>query len=366
MAERIQKHLTHAFNKDGVLVHIDSVPNGIACECFCPVCKQPLVAHQGPKEVHHFAHKSDVDCPGAIETTLHLLAKKRIQEAFYNQDTFKIELEYKYRCSQIKECKFVSNDNCVEYCRQPFNLKVLYDTCEQEVRYDTIRRRSDLKISSSEHPQRPPIYIEIFVTHESEAEKLHSGNRIIEVKIEKVEDIEYICSHGFSEMHIDEFGDEEHVPTPLTSFYGFNNQELKEKKLNKPINFYRYILYKSGKFHIDKYTRNCEELEKEKSNSLLELCLHTRKYDIADVAKWMGYEQLGIRNCRLCKNYVQKYYDTRYICCLYKSLEIDPNDSKFDTTRAIECKLFCLDQKDMDFRLKDFRTWKLCLVTEFK
>ena len=47
-----------------------------------------------------------------------------------------------------------------------FDLKTLYDSCEQEITYDNIRRRSDLKFFSKEFPKRKPIYIEsVSYTH---------------------------------------------------------------------------------------------------------------------------------------------------------------------------------------------------------
>ena len=71
-----QPYLTYALNKEGDLVHIDSVPNGNECECFCPHCKSELCAKNGGLEmVHHFAHVSGADCVGAIESALHKMAK---------------------------------------------------------------------------------------------------------------------------------------------------------------------------------------------------------------------------------------------------------------------------------------------------
>ena len=62
-------YLTYALNKDGDLVHIDSVPNGNDCACICPHCKSDLCAKNAgseSKKVHHFAHVSGVDCVGAV------------------------------------------------------------------------------------------------------------------------------------------------------------------------------------------------------------------------------------------------------------------------------------------------------------
>lgn len=76
-------YLTYALNKDGDLVHIDSVPNGNDCACFCPHCKSELCAKNGgsgTKMVHHFAHVSGADCVGAIESALHKMAKDVMKE----------------------------------------------------------------------------------------------------------------------------------------------------------------------------------------------------------------------------------------------------------------------------------------------
>lgn len=63
--------------KDNILVHIDNVENGLNCDCSCPNCGEPLVAHNnaGNRKAKHFQHHSLKDCVGAYETVIHLLAK---------------------------------------------------------------------------------------------------------------------------------------------------------------------------------------------------------------------------------------------------------------------------------------------------
>lgn len=74
-------YLTYAYDAKGLLVHIDKVSNGNKCRCTCPKCGESLVAkNSGRKRIHHFAHKSDRNCHGCIETVLHLLAKKIIKD----------------------------------------------------------------------------------------------------------------------------------------------------------------------------------------------------------------------------------------------------------------------------------------------
>ena len=62
--------------KDDIVVHISQVQRGLACGCVCVCCNKPLVARKGPVLVHHFAHSVGAECPKAIETALHLEAKR--------------------------------------------------------------------------------------------------------------------------------------------------------------------------------------------------------------------------------------------------------------------------------------------------
>ena len=174
--------LTYALNLIGNLVYIDEVDTGQLCNCYCPSCKEKLVAKNGGmKRVHHFAHASGVDCENAYETMLHQLAKLRVQEAFLSKEVFNVGFEYRSYCPHVKTCAFVRYGNCYISTHKRFNLKEFYDSCEQEIQYDSINRRSDLKIFSSKKPQLAPIYIEFFVTHASDVSKLHYGGKIIEV-----------------------------------------------------------------------------------------------------------------------------------------------------------------------------------------
>src|SRR5690349_11042424 len=61
---------------DDQLIHISRVLNGKACACLCPKCRDPLIARQGDRLLHHFAHESGYACSGAAETALHRIAKQ--------------------------------------------------------------------------------------------------------------------------------------------------------------------------------------------------------------------------------------------------------------------------------------------------
>lgn len=71
--------LLYALNEEGRMMHVNEVPNGISCRCYCPDCSAPLVAkNNGETIAPHFAHASGTVCSGAHESELHLLAKEII------------------------------------------------------------------------------------------------------------------------------------------------------------------------------------------------------------------------------------------------------------------------------------------------
>lgn len=48
-----------AEHKSGKMVHVDDVPQGLACDCFCPKCRERLLARHGDIRHHGFAHHSE-------------------------------------------------------------------------------------------------------------------------------------------------------------------------------------------------------------------------------------------------------------------------------------------------------------------
>lgn len=343
--------LTHALNSEGACVNVNNVPNGNRCGCICPACKEPLTAkNRGNKRIHHFAHQSGADCPHAYETMLHLLAKQKIQEKFLNSDEFWITLVYKSFCHKTKSCKYKRYSECCKQYMKRNNLKEYYDSCEQETSYDNIKRRSDLKIFSFIHPERRPIYIEICVTHASVEQKLHSGNRIIEIFIEDEKDIENIINNGFvEEMKNNSYPDEQESKV---NFYGFNTTDYKNSTMSNSINIVRALQYSIGKIFCQGDTCNCKEINKSSRKCLIELIFHTNSlYQVYNYAIYKLFQETGIKNCVLCKNYVDNYNGSGKICRYYKHLQI-PKDENHDTSRAKSCQCFEIDKQDMERVLK--------------
>lgn len=70
------------FNEFNHLVHVKEVARGLACQCRCVVCNEPLIARQGEVRHHHFAHASNrKPCESNHESLLHHYAKQLIIEA---------------------------------------------------------------------------------------------------------------------------------------------------------------------------------------------------------------------------------------------------------------------------------------------
>lgn len=343
-SERGKHLLTHATNNDGQLVSINDVKNGKECNCICPACKEPLIArNNGKYRRPHFAHSSGRDCEAAHESMLHLLAKDSIQKKFLSSDFFSLDLFYRSYCINNYSCKYLrkdqidlvgEGDDCYSCEVKNINLKKYYDSCEQEIPYDNINRRSDLKIFSSKDPNHKPIHIEFCVTHKSDAEKLHSGERIIECVIENEEDIDNIINNGFDPRN------------EKIKVYGFEDLDFNNTDLNERIAFSRFVLFPSGKTLCYRDSCLCKNLKRKYKDALLEICYHNTSYsEIWKFAKYLGYDKFPIANCILCKNYVDNYNGNGKICRLYKSLQI-PKTEKHDTARAKNCPQYSFNNEE--------------------
>jgi hypothetical protein len=76
----IDKTELHYGIKDGRVVHVEAVTNGLDCGCSCPHCGSQLIAKKGNVRIHHFAHHNYIDCEHGAETALHLMAKQIIAD----------------------------------------------------------------------------------------------------------------------------------------------------------------------------------------------------------------------------------------------------------------------------------------------
>lgn len=341
-------YLTYALSAEGKLVHIDRVANGKECGCFCTYCGEPLQAKQGAKRKHHFSHLSGTECEAAYESMLHLLAKEKIQEAFYNRTSLYMEFEYTFFCNQDK-CIFMSHSRrCSNKEKRRIDIKEWYDSCEQEISYDNIRRRSDLKFFSKEFPERKPIYIEFCVTHASDEAKLHSGNKIIEILIEDEDSISSLIESGLVEKSKTVGEEWEGRKIKIVAFYGFKNKDYNNSNINESVWLTRCAFMPSGKIYLSNEHCNCKHIKRKDHRALCEVVFSAHnRYEAYNYAYTICSQKYHISNCNSCRNFVtvSSWFDAPYkMCKMYKSLQLHLEDFRttgsFDTSRAKKCRFY--------------------------
>lgn len=136
--------------KNGELVHIDKVENGIQCNCVCPNCKSKLIAKNGGNVlVHHFAHLNNADCHGYGETIIHKLAKKIIGERMYidlPQYNFKnkfipqsrlkiVKIEFEKKMEDIVPDIYVELEN-----KEKYGIEIFYSHKVDEIKRKKIEK----------------------------------------------------------------------------------------------------------------------------------------------------------------------------------------------------------------------------------
>lgn len=73
--------IPYALSTNGMPVGIHQVSRGLACNCYCPACGAPLIARRGQRKAHHFSHYRQPECTGALESSLHIMAKAVLERS---------------------------------------------------------------------------------------------------------------------------------------------------------------------------------------------------------------------------------------------------------------------------------------------
>ncbi|MCR5613409.1 competence protein CoiA family protein [Treponema sp.] len=198
-----QVSLPCGLSKDGKLIYIEDAENGLKCECFCPACKQALVAKNGGKKrEHHFAHLNVVECEHGYQSALHYMAK----------DIF-LELQY---------LTFIKNGNPVQYKIDSVVLECKVDEVIPDIFIVCDGKR---------------FFVEIYVTH-----------AVDDIKKQKIQDmrisaIEIDLSRFHHEMITKEELREEIVnPQNFSWIYDADVDLIKDKKeVIQQFGFKRYL-----------------------------------------------------------------------------------------------------------------------------
>ncbi|RYM32842.1 hypothetical protein ERX46_12340 [Brumimicrobium glaciale] len=174
-----EKHFTKAL-KNGVLIDILDVENGLNCDCVCPSCETPVVAYNNPKNknAHHFKHHNKRDCRFYYETMLHYMAKEIIAK----------ELKLK-----VPKHEFSLSDSARDYQYNSNRIAIPYEsTSIYEVNFDTIeveKYQDGIKPDLIGKIKNKELHIEVAVTHFIDDEKLskieRNGVTSIEIDLSK-------------------------------------------------------------------------------------------------------------------------------------------------------------------------------------
>lgn len=283
----------------------------------CVGCGAEMTAKMGNKNAWHFAHKgNDENC--SSETYLHKLAKRLIREKFESSEPLKIRYSRYGNCSGFSKCPFCDDFYCKASKDSDYNLKDYYDVCQEEAPIKGYI--ADLMLSSTEHPEWDPVLIEIHVSHKSTEDKLKSGLKIIEIKLNSEEDIisllreEYI-TENYGPHHYLERSVKRRI-----SFYGFDKDPGAIGERCIP----RFILYSSGKSRIS-WNESCHTIKQRiDPKSIFEVSFQKDFTD--DHFFEIGYVIAllhipDFKSCKLCK-----YYNVLYdMCNLYKKFGTPQN-----------------------------------------
>lgn len=146
------------------IVHIEKIKeldlHGLSCECFCPVCGEPLESKIGTRNRPHFSHTSNgCSTQTANETALHRFAKQTIQEAAY------IKLPDLIIKEDLPEIQQMKDEYHYHDCLFPDGIKIV---AGKEVQLQSIELEKSAEsfipdITAYVNGQK--IFIEIAVSH---------------------------------------------------------------------------------------------------------------------------------------------------------------------------------------------------------
>lgn len=336
MAKILSQNYSYANNSSGDLINVSTAQRNE--KYFCPICGELMSPHMGKVRRWHFVHKNVGNC--SYESYLHKLAKIKIREAFLSSEHFLLSYNAKAICSF--ECPFIGFPKCEDEKHVEFDLRRYYDTCEIETTYH--QYRADLLLTSSKYPKRPPVLIEIKVTHKCTEDKIKDGVRIIEIPIQSEEQIDNIVSNCKLTAVRDEHRNYSYSNDRNITLYNFNKVESFD-----PIgrfdecegcfsrkNIIVFWLNSQGQFST--FDCHCYEVSKKLPSNV-----HYYITEIATPFKeiFQEFSKRGvkIRNCFLCKFSKPASCGER-LCVLYKKHNLPRKPSPY---YAVSCAHYSED-----------------------
>lgn len=290
----------------------------------CLECGKEMEANMGSVKRRYFSHKSGCACDG--ESYLHKLAKRIIKARFESSEHFPIVFKRDIPCSEFETCMFKDDYLCKFHNKNiPHDLKIwkgktLYNLCQEEVWCDEFK--PDLLLTSTISSQLPPIFIEVYKTHESSDDKVNSKHKIIETyKLKSESDVDSILENGF-------------VENVNCRIIGFNPKTGKTRKTDMNVTrvvvyetgvcrFYRFGEVKCGMLNVKYDPKSKYEFNVIPMSRMAVISPRCNLLPQQIGLAWAEKKGMKIRNCMLCNSYRYNEWYGKYMCISYKKLGQD-------------------------------------------
>lgn len=290
----------------------------------CLECGKEMEANMGSVKRRYFSHKSGCACDG--ESYLHKLAKRIIKARFESSEHFPIVFKRDIPCSEFETCMFKDDYLCKFHNKNiPHDLKIwkgktLYNLCQEEVWCDEFK--PDLLLTSTISSQLPPIFIEVYKTHESSDDKVNSKHKIIETyKLKSESDVDSILENGF-------------VENVNCRIIGFNPKTGKTRKTDMNVTrvvvyetgvcrFYRFGEVKCGMLNVKYDPKSKYEFNVIPMSRMAVISPRCNLLPQQIGLAWAEKKGMKIRNCMLCNSYRYNEWYDKYMCISYKKLGQD-------------------------------------------
>ena len=313
-----------------------------------------MTPHMGKVRRWHFVHKNAVSC--SYESYLHKLAKTKMREAFLSSKHFFLSYKAKAICSC--ECPFVDSPKCEGEKQVEFDLRKFYDTCEIEASFH--QYKADLLLTSSTNPKRPPVLIEIMVTHKCTDDKINDGVRIIEIPINSEEQIDSIINSCKITATRDNQFNYIHSNKRSITLYNFNKVESYDPicSINELACYFSrkntivFWLNQQGQFCS--FDCHCYEVS-QKLPPNVHYFITQIATPFKEIFQEFSKRGVKIRNCFLCKFSKQDTLGDR-LCVLYKKYNLPRKPSPY-------CAVSCPHYREDFYSRQDYAPTNQSLST---
>lgn len=128
----------------------------------------------------------------------HLLeyATKKIQQKFISSEMFNISFNRNLLCQNNRQCPFYDKENCIESKLDTYNLKALFDHCENCEGDNTT---FPLKFSKNDNPDISPVLIDLCCSTHCRINKLSTKERTIRICFDSKDSFDKILSRDIVE-----------------------------------------------------------------------------------------------------------------------------------------------------------------------